>query len=468
MFYITICFYSISLFIFFPLSALAEQKYDLSNKYTLKAGLLFSGSAKTVDTNFQLKNTPSQVLNNQPTSEMAYMPNYLSLWSNVKIQNLGSLFARLDYMWDLPIQLGLYQNSQSVRSLLLKDLYFNIPFLTYEFNFWAGIRTFEFTPINLFSLPNPFNQIGLQGVGIETENLQISISANKSKLTTIGSNENNQLIMDDNGNAVKFPETEYILTLFLSGKFLLSEGRLFEPIFAFRYYMGSKSHMQKSNPNNNIYRAKQASSFIAGGVFSRPISDGIAGTTTVWFSSLPSDNPISANTLPANGVYGGSGRVSANTPMNTIGIMDSSEFYYLQECGLLSAIYLTNNTYSSELPVLKSTNDENTLSQDGNSTSNSNDRLSLSLEPLFFMNRNLIGGVDLNLNYTTEKLLPDDANSIVISPLLKWAYDRKLNSEQYLFTSMSYGIYDWKIKKYSNGSRTDKLFTMQFGAKVVF
>ena len=72
------------------------------------------------------------------------------------------------------------------------------------------------------------------------------------------------------------------------------------------------------------------------------------------------------------------------------------------------------------------------------------------------------------MHHLGTKLFYDDVNSGIISPFLKWAFDAKLNSEQYLFTSVSYGLYDWKIKKLSDGSQTNKLFTVQVGGTLSF
>ena len=154
--------------------------------------------------------------------------------------------------------------------------------------------------------------------------------------------------------------------------------------------------------------------------------------------------------------------------MDTIGIIDSSEFYFLNESALFTAIYLANNTYSSDIPVLKPSSNLSSLVPDGNHTSNSNNQLSIGVEPLFFIGKNLIAGVDLNLNMISEKHFDTDSNSIILSPLLKWAFDEKLNSDRYLFMSLSYGYYDWKVKKLSNGSQTNNLVTLVIGGQLNF
>ncbi|MES2615897.1 MAG: hypothetical protein V4591_10830, partial [Bdellovibrionota bacterium] len=455
MFYITAYFYTLILSILFPLFAVATEKYDLSEDVALSYGLSFSNALQIDESPFPVQNTPDQGLDNQPTSAMARFPKYLSLHGALDLKNWASLHVRGDYLWNAPLNLGLYQKAGPIHQVLLRDAYIKIPMRKYGLNVWAGIRTFEFTPVTLFGMANPFDQVGLQGAGLEAGNVQISAAVSQGTVKTISANydyvvpdannnkitvEHQQLILDENGNPVLYSIKEYIATVFLSGRFLLAEGRLFEPIFAFRYYFGGQNKVPQPM-SAHIYKAKATSGLIVGGIFSRPISNGIAGATTVWFSSLPGDAP--ATTDISHG-YGGSGREGLNTPMNTIGIIDSSEFYFMSESALFTAIYLTNNTYSSNLPVLKVAGDGNSLQPDSNNTSNSNNRLSIGLQPVFFINKYLVGGADLNLNYVSEKLFYDDANAIIFSPLLKWVFDGKLNSNQYLFTSSSYGLYDWK------------------------
>ncbi len=474
MFYTTTWFYTILLTFIFPLFAAADENTPISRNLNFSSGLSFSQALQIEATKFEVKNAPTQGGDNQPISTMACFPKYLSLYGTLNAKNIAYLHMKVNYNWNQSFNLGIYQKAQKTNKIQLKDLYVDTKLEKYQLDVWAGVRSFEFSPVTLFSMANPFDQISLQGGGIGTENLQLSFSfqqdtVNTVATRTIDSHDKNgnpvsaeELVVNSNGMPKPYEITEYITSIFLSAKLLLAEGRLFEPIFAFRYYSGG--HNQNLQARDiNIYRAKPSSAFIAGGIFSRPISNGISGSTTVWFSSLPSDVPVSSTAIPINRTYGGAGRVAPNTPMNTIGIIDSSEFYFLRESALFSAIYLTNNTYSSNLPVLKISGDKKTLEPSENNKSNSNNKISLAFEPAFFISRNLVSGADLNLSYTSKKLFDEDVNSIIVSPFLKWTFDEKLNSEKYFFTSLSYGLYDWKIKKLSNGTQTNNLITLQAG-----
>jgi hypothetical protein len=459
----------------FSFKALAFEEKSISDDLSVTAGLKIENGIQFSGKNFETKNTPSQGSDAYPTSIMAHFPKYLSLFGILKSNKYGVINYKLDYYFNRYLDLSLYQKSTSIQKVLLRDLYFSTGILDENYHIWLGIRTFEFSPITLFGMPNPLNQVELQGIGIYSDKLQFSVSFNQGFVKTIGtsnkivpiSNNIQENLLTDNNNIKYFSVTENIISLFLSGKILLAEGRLFQPVFSFRYYMGGKSK-EPQLVNQNIYRAKASSALILGGVFSRPILEGVAGETTVWFSSLPSDEPVSNDNLPINNLYGGMGRVRENTPMNTIGITDSSEFYFSQEFGVLTGIYLVNNVYQSNLPVLKVSGDGSALNPDEYKKSRENNKINIAIEPSVFASKNLILGSDINMNYVSEKLFMTDTNFLLFSPFLKWVFDNKLNSSKYAFTSITYGLYDWKINKLSDNSNTNELFSVQVGVKNEF
>lgn len=442
-------------------SAYSEQIIPISNKFKVTFGTDLQGSLKTAGTDFEVKNQPYQNLDNQPTSAAAYSTDFFSAKLGVSWKDKISLHARADYLWQIPIQLGLYPTEQTPRTLILKDLYLKMQIPNFRTSIWFGRRTFEFAPIVLFQTPNPFDQINLQGLGLEFENFQIAASLNEGTVSTIATDQNQNLIVTPNGNVLLYPKTELIGTLFLSGKFLLSEGNLFEPIAAFRYYQGSPFSTTASGAT--IYKATQGSSFIIGGIFSRPISSGMSGTTTLWFESLPADEAINLSSVQNSNQFNGLGRIPESYPRNSIGISDSSEFYFNRIGGLLTALVFTNNTYSASLPVLQPSSDNMSLVPDGTLTSIHSNKFSIDVQPIFFLSRNWHLGADLNFNYVAPKLFSNDANALLLTPLIRYAIDKKLNSTEYFFISAGYGFYDWKIKTYSNGVQTNGMFSTQAG-----
>lgn len=462
--FLTTRFYSILFSLSAVFYAYSEQTSHISKDVHATWELDLQSSLKTAGPDFEVKNGPYQNLDNQPTSSAAYSTDFISSKVGFFLKDKISLHVRADYALQIPIQLGLYPVDQAPRSLILKDLYLKIPSPNSSSSIWIGRRTFQFEPIALFQAPNPFDQLNLQGGGIEFEKFQTSASINQANVSTIATNQNQNFVLDTNGNPILYQRKESIASIFISGNLILSEGKSFQPIAVLRYYLGNAS-----NPNENgvqQYSVNHASSFIIGGVFSHPISNGVSGSTTLWFDSLPSDKPIDLNSISTNGRFNGVGRIPFNYPRNAIGISDSSEFQFSTYGGILTALVFTNNTYSSILPILHPTSDNMSLIPDGNLTSIHSNKVSLGLEPIFFVTESVHTGIDLNYAYVTPKLFASDANALIITPLIRYAFDKKLMSKQYAFVSGSYGFYDWKIKTYSNGSQTDKLFSMQAGVSL--
>ena len=393
------------------------------------------------------------------------MDDRASLRLGLELKDTISLHTRLDYNWQKSYHYDLFPKSYSERELQLRDFYFIIPLATYDMSLWFGRRTFEFDDIYLFQESNPFNQIELQGFGFETKVFQASVSLNKESVYTTGSDNNGKTVKDISGKSSLYHNDDWVATLFMSGKFLLSEGKIFQPILSLRAYQSFSSGNSEGVTKDKV---TFSSSFMVGGIFARPLSDGLKGTTTVWFASLPADKEAQPDNNTTKGSYYGEGRIPPNYPQNTIGFADSSEYFINHLGGVLSGIVILNHTYASNLPLLHISDDGKSLISDGKSTSRTTNRISVEIQPVVYLSNNLQLGLDMNYNYVTKKLLSNDANSYIITPILKYAFDQKLKTEKYLFTSISYGVYDWKIKTFSDGSQTDTLITTQTGIQFVF
>lgn len=449
-----------SSFFFQAGAVFGEEHIDLSQSWKLNYGGVLRGNLRTATDQFFINNIPKQNLDNQASSAAAYSTDYFSARFGLELKDIGSVHTRIDYLWQNSIKYNLYVDNDSQQQFLLRDLYIKIPFESQGFSIWFGKRTFEYDDIYLFQQSNPFDQIDLQGIGFETDVFQASLSLNKGTVFTTGEDQNGKQILDHNGKPALYPDDDYIMTAYLSGRFLLSEGKIFQPILTLRAYKSYSNGNPSGVIKNNV---KEGSSFIVGGIFSRPMSDGLKGNTTIWFESLPADKEATPDNNTSTGSYYGEGRIPSNYPQNTIGFADSSEYFLNRMIGFLSGIVILNNTYASFLPVLEISSDRNSLVPDGNNTARITNRFSLALQPVFYFTYHLQFGLDTNFNYVSKKLIANDANSFVITPILKYAFDGELKSNKYIFTSISYGIYDWKVKVLPDGSRTDQLLTTQTG-----
>lgn len=449
------------------LTVIAEEKFSIDENWSLLLSGSFRGSLKTAGESFQINDIPDQSLANQTVSAAAYSTDYISFGLGIARNEIFSLISRVRYTWQEKYHLDLFPKSYQKKTLQLSDLYLSIPINTLGYTIWLGRRSFEFEEIYLSRETNPFNQVDLNGFGFETDVFQLALGANKESVYTTGKDQNGNQIIDQNRTAVLYENDDLVLTLFMSGKFLLSEGKLFEPILSLRAYQALE---KDPPPGVRKDKVSLSSSFILGGIFNRPLSDGIKGTTTIWFSSLPADKQAKPTETGTSTAFYGAGRIPPNYPQNTIGIADSSEFLYDKYGGLITSLVLLNQIYASKLPVLHISEDEKSLQSDGKNESRTTNRVSVGLQPIIYLANNFQLGVEVNLNYVTKKLLEYDANSFIVTPILKYSFDKneRLKTKKYAYISMSYGIYDWKIKTFSDGSKTDKLFSTQSGIEYNF
>ena len=306
-------------------SANADESFELSERWKLLYGGVLKGNFRTAGENLQIKNIPNQNLDNQASSSAAFNTDDISLRLGLDLKNTFTLYTRVDYNWQKKFRYDLYPKSYTEREFQLRDLYLNIPLdNNNENSIWLGRRTFEFDNIYLFQVSNPFDQIELQGIGFESKVFQVSFSVNKESVYTTAKDNNGIQINDSNGKASLFQNDDWVGTAFLSGKFLLSEGKIFQPIVSLRAY---QSFPRSSPEGVNKDKVTFSSSLIVGGIFSRPLSNGLKGTTTVWFTSLPADKDAKPESTTIKSAYYGEGRIPPNYPQNTIGFADSSEYF---------------------------------------------------------------------------------------------------------------------------------------------
>ena len=440
--------------------AAAQNKIALNDKLDISYGLDFKGNTTSGVNSMFKGGDVDHHLDNQATSGEAYKANFLSARLGLNLKNVGELQTRFDYYWTTSSNYSLFLNSYSKRRLLLRDFYVKIHLLSPDYSIWAGKRTFEFDDISAFQIANPFNQIGLIGVGIDSSVFQIAVAVNKETVLSKGKDLSGNYILDANGTNILYSNDDYLATLFMSGRFILSEGKIFQPIFSLRYY---RSYQKDNIANVKKELIYSTSSMIIGGVYLRPLNNGVKGTTTIWFSTYPYNGYDNSNAK-----YLGENRVSLNYPQNIIGFSDSSEFMFTKKFGLITGIIILNNTYSKDLAVLKITDDKSRLSPNGTETSRNTNRVGIVLQPLVFLTENIYFGLDTNLNYVSKKLIETDANSFIVTPLIKYVFDSHLQSKNYFYLSLNYGLYDWNIKELPDDRKTRVLLTTQTGVSFNF
>lgn len=405
-----------------------------------------------------------QGVTNQPSSRTASPSDFYSIKFGLGYFNLFGLNTRLDYSKRNSYILNLFPNQYPINEFLLRDFYIEIPYGNENHLFWFGRKTIEQNSFYLLNSQNPFDLVELQGIGTENNKLTTALSINKETIYTTGTDKNKQLIVNSSGVPTLFSKDNYVLTAHISGKFLLNNGNILNPHFSFRYYQDIYSEEQRGDIKIN--NTQNSSSFLIGGIFMRSMKDGTVGETTFWFESLPK-NKI-GKTLSQKFNYNEIERTPSNYSHNTIGIVDSSEFYIHKHFAIINEFYISNNNYSTYMPVLTPNQNKTELVKDGNKSAKSIYKISSVFHPVVIFTKKWNLAFDINFNYVDQKLLYDDVNSIVITPILKRAFDNKLKTKKFFYLSTSYGWYDWKIKLNNNQEPTDTLLITQAGISYQF
>ncbi|MBX9703745.1 MAG: hypothetical protein K2X39_06295 [Silvanigrellaceae bacterium] len=465
-------FTSISMFFLFQVcyvnKAFCSLVYDLPEQTKLEVSGSIKYAIRPFGRFFSFK-ASDQRLEHQPTSEASYLYNESSLGADLLFRNDVSFHMSFHYSWVSPPTNSFQLTREQGKVLYLRNLFLRLP-LNEDYYLWSGARRILFPKIKLFEMDNPFTQDFIGG-GVESSSFKAFVSIDNGEVSTAAENAQGEQIKDLEGNLVFHVRPEKIITLFVSKKFLLAEGQVFEPIFLFRYY--SWSNFDKNNLNSVKMKVLNSTGFVFGGVFSRPLTYGTSGSTSLWFQNLPGNyKTVHSSALESeehlvviksNKLFHGQGRVTADLPQNVIGLADSSEFYLGERFGLITALHMTNNYYDQPVTEKVSFSQQDSAMEMQRRTVKIVNRFSLGLQPVYFFLKNMQFALDVNALLVDKKIFKNDANALIISPLFRYTMDGILNSEKYAFISISYGYYDWKVKRNIYSEKTDQLISLQLG-----
>jgi hypothetical protein len=62
----------------------------------------------------------------------------------------------------------------------------------------------------------------------------------------------------------------------------------------------------------------------------------------------------------------------------------------------------------------------------------------------------------------------NDFNYTLVSPIVRYTLDKNTIGNPQIYTSVTYGKYDWKAKTMADGSKKDSLWTTQTGFECWF
>ena len=380
-----------------------------------------------------------------PTSRHIRNPSYFDLRLGKTFENGARIKLTVDNDGYTPHQDG-FAKAQTADDLAfrdprVRDLYLEVPVGSAGASIWAGARRIEFEDIRIFDFGNPFNVNGF-GVGGTLENTSAALSVEDRK------------VVDDRGtdtdtkDDVTTPLKD--ISLVLRHELMLGSNRAVKPMFWIKQYGSAPS-----NDKIKQDKIKGATAFKIGGIYSSWSSDHSANMG-IWFESNPIDN---------------SGTSSGED--TAIGLMVSNA-YEFSDFGILTGLYLKYDSFKDSKQVYKVATGKKSLEADGETTTNNNITASVGFQPVYYVTDHLHLALDLNYAAKSKKVdwNPEDgtgdADAFFATPIIRYAMNRNVLGTPQIYTSLTYGTYDWKVKKNAEAMASDSLVTTQTGFEVWF
>lgn len=377
-----------------------------------------------------------------PTSRHTRNPSYFDLRLGKTFENGSQVKFTIDNDGYTPHQDGFAapesENALALRDFRVRDLYLELP--VGDARLWAGARRIEWEDIRIFDYGNPFNVNGY-GVGGSYAGTSLALSVEDRKTTD---NKGTEDTKDDLTTPLK--DVSFVARHELS----LGEGRAVKPMFWIKQY-GSAPE----NKDIGQDKVKGATAFKIGGIYSS-WSKAHSANMGIWFESNPVD------------------RSGAKSGTDTaVGLM-ASNTYEFDAFGILTGLYLRYDSFKDSKAEFKIAGNKKALEADGDKTTNNQLSASLGVQPVYYATDHLHLALDLNYAATSKKLKwneqngSGDANVALITPIIRYAMNRNALGTPQIYTSVTYGMYDWKAKKNAKAEATDALLTTQTGFEVWF
>ncbi len=305
---------------------------------------------------------------------------------------------------------------------------------------WAGLREMEDSRERLIDMTGPFNKF-VYGIGIEAGAAKVSLSMDKATQVRPGT----VVPPAVPGTAAPAAATVATKDLSILGSYEVpvSDTLKVRPVILLTMHGGI--------PENTVTKAKAvkgSTEFKVGAVVNHGTGSINNGQATVWFHSAPTDK--SGETSGAN---------------STVGILHSSA-WDLGMAGVLTGFSLESMSYKDKMPVFKV--DGGAIVPDGTNTTTSTMKVSIGAQPVYYVTDHFHAALDFNYALTTKKVAASDANLLALTPILRYALAKNPVGTPQIYTSLTYGKYDAKVKKATNGEATDSLITTQTGMEVWF
>lgn len=352
----------------------------------------------------------------QPTSRHAHRPNYFWLRLGRELDDGAEVAFKVDSEAQaLPHATNRWgsEGDAEAQTLRVRDLYLRLP-VGGDGGIWAGSRFLEFEDIRLFDFLNHFNVNGY-GVGGDWRGALGALS-----FTRDGRRLNS--------------------TLLARYEYSLGSNAAIKPMFRWERYGAAP----RAGDDPAI---KGAAGYSVGGVYSR-WGDWGWGNTHVWYQSRPVDTTGAKSGHDASWV-----------------VADSSNLDWGWG-GLMTALMAQWETYQSAREVYVARG--GSIARDGDETTRDTVKVAIGAQPVWYVTDRLHAAFDVQVTHKTRKTSNTDFDQALLTPILRYTMNRSALGNPQIYTSVTYGKYDWKTKRTSDGDATDRLWTAQTGFECWF
>lgn len=384
---------------------------------------------------------------NAPTSRHIRNPNYFRFTLGRKFTNGMRVEAGIDSPDDknLPHANGLWKTD----SLRVRDLYLVLP-IDESTKIWAGSRRIEPEDVRIFDI-FPFGLTTAFGGGLETSWGQVILSATDSSVDykTL-----------DNKSKRK------TLTAMVRGEISMSETSKLKPTLIVTA-RGKDPEHTVTNPDVPSIQPDPAPTPATVDIPERKASGDVkvGAVYSYWGDDHWANNFLVISTNAED--------VGEDTGHDiTYALYQSGSFALSSDAAILTALSFELTNFHTTRSSYKLSNGAIVPDEDGDSGTkkiHSKSTLSVGFQPVYFVTEKFHAGVDLNLVQHFKKVSANDANAIFVTPIVRYAMNKNALGTPQIYTSVTYGSYEAKIKsKFDGAEKQDKLFTTQTGFEVWF
>ncbi len=437
-----------------PAFAAESENAEMAEKKSELPPIEFTGYWRlgyNTDINPLLPASDSQGVPNEVSRHMRG-PSYFNLGLGKSFENGMRVRFEVDHVGKTPHQDGDWGYDSNAeagasftslydRDFRIRELYLELP--AGQAKIWAGARKFEWEDIRIFDTLNPFNLNGFGG-GVTLGGTQAHVTFADRKGTIALPSEN--LAPD-----AEAPTTTVALkdvSMVIRHEIAINENRSVKPMIWVKQN-GQAPEADVGDPAVTRPEIKGSTAFKVGGIYSSH-SESHWANMGLWFESNPTD--ITGNTSGTN---------------TSLGLMSSSS-YEFGSFGVVAGLYGLYTSYKDSQQELKVADNKQSLVPDGEATTNNQIKVSAGIQPVFYVTDHFHTALDLNYALTDKKINTTDSNALFVTPILRYAMSRTAIGTPQIYTSLTYGLYDWECVTNAEGKASDTLVTTQTGFEVWF